>query len=507
VSPSRLQLRGLRKAFGANLVLQGLDLGLAPGEIHALIGGNGAGKSTLSKIVAGLVAGDGGEILLDGAPFAPASRRVAQAAGVVMVLQELSVLPTLSVAENLFLGDLPSRGGWLDRSRLRQEARTALARVGLDKIDPEVSAGTLGVGHQQLVEIAAGLAKQCRVLILDEPTAALSGAETKILFDLLRGLRAEGTSILYISHRLEELEQLADRVSVLRDGRMVATVAACGTPRQELIRLMAGTEVARAPEAAKRQVASVPALRVRGLQVGSAVRGVDLEVGRGEIVGLGGLVGAGRTELLRAVFGADARRAGEIFLGDETQAFTPATTRDSVQRGIAFVPEDRKHHGIFASLPVRVNAGLAGLPVQRALPGVVDTGAEPGLVRGLLERLQVRYAGLEQPIGQLSGGNQQKIVIGRWLRRDVRLWLLDEPTRGVDVAAREGIYTLLRTLADEGAGMLVASSDYEELAQLCDRVLVMSNGRITGAFTRETLNAEAFMAAAFAGFAPAAPGN
>lgn len=499
--PLRLQIRSLRKAFGANLVLQDLELELAPGEIHALIGGNGAGKSTLSKIVAGLMPADAGEILLDGARFAPASRREAQAAGVVMVLQELSVLPTLSVAENLFLGDLPSRGGLLDRPRLLREARVALARVGLERVDPAASAGTLGVGHQQLVEIAAGLAKECRVLILDEPTAALSGAETKTLFDLLRALRAAGTSVLYISHRLEELEPLADRVSVLRDGKLVATVGARDTSRQELIRLMAGAMSSRPPAAALRRSADTWALRVRGLRVGSAVRGVDLEVGQGEIVGLGGLVGAGRTELLRAVFGADARSAGEVFLSGESRAFAPATTGEAVARGIGFVPEDRKHHGIFSSLAVRVNAGIAALPRRRAWSGLVDTGAEPGIMADLLDRLQVRFAGLEQPIAQLSGGNQQKIVIGRWLRRDMRLWLLDEPTRGVDVAAREGIYSLLRAQADAGAGLLVASSDYEELAQLCDRVLVMSNGRITGAFTRETLNSEAFMAAAFAGFA------
>jgi ribose transport system ATP-binding protein len=502
VTPPRLQVCGLRKAFGANVVLQDLDLGLAAGEIHALIGGNGAGKSTLSKIVAGLLRADDGKLLLDGALFAPSSRRTAQAAGVVMVLQELSVLPTLSVAENIFLGDLPSRGGFVDRRRLLRDARAALDRVGLGGIDPAVSAGTLGVGHQQLIEIAAGLAKHCRVLILDEPTAALSGAETKTLFELLHELRAKGTSILYISHRLEELAQLADRVSVLRDGKLMATLAIRVASRQELIQLMAGTAVARAPRPPERRAIGKPALRVRGLRAGTAVRGVDLEVGRGEIVGLGGLVGAGRTELLRAIYGADKRQHGEVLLGDTAQVFSPSTTGEAVARGIAFVPEDRKHHGIFSPLSVRVNAGLVGLPVRRAFRGMVDMGAEPRLMTELLTRLQVRYAGIEQPIAQLSGGNQQKIVIGRWLRRDVNLWLLDEPTRGVDVAAREGIYTLLRNLSEKGAGMLVASSDYEELVQLCDRVLVMSNGCITGEFSREALNAEDFMRAAFAGFAP-----
>lgn len=497
----RLQIRGLHKAFGVNSVLRGIDLTLAAGEIHALVGGNGAGKSTLSKIVAGLETADAGELLIDGQAHRPASRQAAQAAGVVMVLQELSVLPTLSVAENLFLADLPSRRGLLDGRRLRVEARAALARVGLEQLDPDLPAGRLGVGHQQLIEIAAGLAKRCRILILDEPTAALSGAEIDPFFKLLRRLRAEGTSILYISHRLEELSAIADRVSVLRDGRMVATRPIQETSREQLIQLMAGHAVAR-PSARAGRAAGKPVLRVRGLCVGRAVANVSLEVGRGEIVGLGGLVGAGRTELLRAVFGADRPDAGDVFLGEESVPFRPGSTHEAVRCGLAFVPEDRKHHGIFAPLPVRSNASVVRLPTGRVLPGWVDAAAERTGMTALLERLGVRYAGLEQPIGQLSGGNQQKVVIGRWLPRNVRLWLLDEPTRGVDVAARQGIYELLRSLTagDDAPGVLVASSDYEELALLCDRVLVMSNGRLTGEFSRETLSPEAFMAAAFAGF-------
>lgn len=498
---ARLSVRALKKSFGANAVLRGLDLELAPGEIHALVGGNGAGKSTLSKIVAGLETRDTGEVLLDGVPFAPASRAAAQAAGVVMVLQELSVLPTLTVAENLFLAALPSRRGIVDRSRLSADARAALARVGLASLDPEAAAGELGVGHQQLVEIAAGLAKDCRLLILDEPTAALSGAEIATLFSLLRDLRAKGTAILYISHRLDELAELADRVSVLRDGQLVATLAIAEAPRTRLIELMAGA--AFAPVAAVARSGSTrAALHVRGL------RGVTLTVNHGEIVGLGGLVGAGRTELLRAIFGADRTSDGDVFLGDELVPFRPASTREAVARGFAFVPEDRKHHGILAPLSVRTNASLPLLPTRAAAPGWIDSAGEVSAVDALLAQLQVRYADAEQPIAQLSGGNQQKVVIGRWLRRDVRVWLLDEPTRGVDVAARAGIYALLRSLAAGGAAMLVASSDYEELATLCDRVLVLSNGRLTAEFTPATLTPTAFMSAALQGFDPApSPSN
>lgn len=497
--PPRLEIRALKKSFGANLVLRGLELSLEPGEIHALIGGNGAGKSTLSKIIAGLETADVGQLLLDGEPFTPRDRRAAQAAGVVMVLQELTVLPTLSVAENLFLAALPARFGVLGRGALRTKARAALARVGLAELDPDCPASALGVGHQQLVEIAAGLAQQCRLLILDEPTAALTGAEVQTLFALLRQLRAGGTSILYISHRLDEVALIADRVSVLRDGQFVATLPAREAPRSRLIELMAGapalTSAAETTSTARGELV----LRLQDVRSGRVVRGVSLDLHRGEIVGLGGLIGAGRTELLRAIFGAEPLDAGGMSLGPEQEPFAPKSTRDATARGFAFVPEDRKHHGLFARQSVRMNAGIARLPC-RWLPGAIDTVAENAAVAGLLRALQVRCASDSQPIGELSGGNQQKLIIGRWLQRPVRIWLLDEPTRGVDVAARQGIYRLLRERAAAGEAMLVASSDYDELATLCDRVIVLSRGVVTAEFARDALTPEHFTAAAFRGF-------
>lgn len=499
----RLAVRSLDKSFGDNRVLRRLDWSVLPGEIHALVGGNGAGKSTLSKIVAGLELPQAGEMTLDGADYRPANRRAAAARGVVLVLQELTVLPTLSIAENLFLPDLPASWmGVIDRRELETRARRALRRVGLDDLDPFGAAAELGIGHQQMIEIAAGLDQECRLLILDEPTAALTPKETRALFNLLRALRAAGTAIVYISHRLEELARIADRVSVLRDGQLVATLPIAEANHDRLIELMAGSASLDSP-AESGERSNVVALEVRDLQAASAVRGVSLNVRQGEIVGLGGLIGAGRTELLRAIFGADRATAGEIFVGADCVPVHPRAPADMIAHGFAFVPEDRKQHGLLAALSVRENAVLPQLAGRRSLLGAVDQAAERVGVARLVERLAVRCVDAEQAIAELSGGNQQKVVVARWLERDVRVWLLDEPTRGVDVDARRRIYALLRERAARGESVLLASSDYEELATVCDRVLVMSNGVLTAEFTRASLTPERFMAAAFQGFSSA----
>ncbi|HWA86670.1 MAG TPA: sugar ABC transporter ATP-binding protein [Opitutus sp.] len=500
--PPRLTIQALEKSFGANRVLRRLDLTIAPGEIHALVGGNGAGKSTLSKIIAGIATADAGELRLDGAPYRPATRLAATAAGVVMVLQELNVLPTLSVAENLFLSNLPRRGGVIvNRRELQSRARLALGRVGLTHLDPDTPAAALGIGHQQLVEIAAGLAQSCRLLILDEPTAALTQGEIETLFRLLAELRAHGTSVLYISHRLNELAGLADRVSVLRDGQLVAMLPIADTTHDRLIELMSGTKTAPAARAAVGSAAGQLALQLRSVRIGTAVRDVSLELHSGEILGLGGLVGAGRTELLRVIYGADRRDGGEMFLGADRRPFAPRSPADAVAAGFAFVPEDRKQHGILAPRSVRENANLARLASRHLWLRAVDGTAEAAATSRVVDSLAVRCTSAEQPIAELSGGNQQKLVVGRWLGREVRIWLLDEPTRGVDVDARRRIYALLAERAAAGEAILVASSDYEELATLCHRVLVMSNGGITAEFAAADLRPDTFMAAAFRGFA------
>ncbi len=490
-----LQIRGLRKSFAAP-VLRDFDLTVRAGEVHALVGSNGAGKSTLARILAGLLTRDGGEVTLAGKPFRPRSRREAQAAGVTLMLQELNVLPTLSVAENIFLTRLPQRWGFVDRRRLFEGARTALACVGLEHLPPGTLAARLGVGQRQQVELATALATDCRWLILDEPTAALTTRETEKLFENIRALRARGVGILYVSHRMDELRAIADTVSVMRDGQRVETRPMVDASTAELVRLMAGREIVPMANASSKRALGGVALAVRDLHAGTAVRGVDFEVRRGEILGLAGLVGAGRTETLRAVFGADARERGRVEIaGRPVNIRGPA---DAVAAGLALVPEDRKDQGLLLPQSLRVNLTLAALPGhQRA--GLMSRRTEAQSSRRIIERLAVRCDTPEQPVAALSGGNQQKIVLGRWLLRSSGVLLLDEPTRGVDAAAKASIYALLHELADEGKSCVVVSSELPELMTLCDRIAVMSAGRVMEEFLPDEWTLEKLTAAAFRG--------
>lgn len=488
-----LEAGGLCKRFAAP-VLCDFELALAPGEVHALVGANGAGKSTLARILCGLLAPDAGTIVLGGRRHAPRDKPAAEAAGVVMVMQELHVIGTLSVAENLFLDRLPAWRGWVRRSELAARARAALDRVGLRAVDPSMPAGRLGVGEQQLVEIAAALARTCRLLILDEPTAALTDPEIAGLFENIRRLQRDGVGVLYISHRMDEIRRIADRVTVMRDGRRIAVHSAADVSPAQLIREMSGHELPprAASEGAK---AGGPALRVADLRAGKRVRGVSLTVRRGEVVGLAGLVGAGRTETLRAIVGADRARAGSVRVGDgRPRRFRrPA---EAVAAGLGLVPEDRQRDGLLLPQPVRVNATLATL-AHHARRGWIGRRAEAAAAAAVCDRLAVQRASIEQPVAELSGGNQQKVVLARWLARDCAVLLCDEPTRGVDAAAKDAIHALLRALAGTGKGVLVVSSELPELMALCDRIVVLSLGRVTGEFragewTQEGINAAAF---------------
>ncbi|MBK5000034.1 sugar ABC transporter ATP-binding protein [Pseudomonas sp. S31] len=488
---------GLGKTY-AQPVLAGVGLTLRAGEVLALTGENGAGKSTLSKLICGLETPTTGQMTYRGQPYAPASRSHAEQLGVRMVMQELNLLPTLTVAENLFLDNLPSRFGWVDQKRLRTLAQAAMAQVGLDAIDPDTPVGELGIGHQQMVEIARNLIGNCHVLIFDEPTAMLTAREVELLFTQIERLRQRGVAIVYISHRLEELQRVAQRIVVLRDGQWV-----CDEPIQryssaELVNLMVGRELAEHIDLGRRTLGG-PVLKVEGLGRGSKVRDVSFEVRAGEIFGISGLIGAGRTELLRLIYGADRADSGQIAIGQPLRPVTIDSPKAAVKAGIALITEDRKGEGLLLSQSISANLSLGNLAaVSRA--GLLDAGAEKALAERQIEALRIRSAGSEQVIGELSGGNQQKVVIGRWLARDCQVLLFDEPTRGIDVGAKFDIYGLLAELARQGKALVVVSSDLRELMLICDRIAVLSAGRLIDTFDREHWSQDQLLAAAFAGY-------
>ncbi|HDS1695810.1 MULTISPECIES: sugar ABC transporter ATP-binding protein [unclassified Pseudomonas] len=492
-----LAASGLGKTY-AQPVLGEVSLNLRAGEVLALTGENGAGKSTLSKLISGLEVPTTGHMTYRGQAYAPGSRGEAERLGVRMVMQELNLLPTLTVAENLFLDNLPSRFGWISHKRLRQLAMAAMARVGLDAIDPDTPVGELGIGHQQMVEIARNLIGDCHVLILDEPTAMLTAREVELLFTQIERLRARGVAIVYISHRLEELQRVAQRIVVLRDGKLV-----CDEPIQryssaELVNLMVGRELGEHIDLGRRQMGA-PLLKVDKLCRGDKVREVSFEVRAGEIFGISGLIGAGRTELLRLIYGADRADSGGIALGQPPQAVNIDSPKAAVRAGIALITEDRKGEGLLLTQSISANIALGNLgAVSRA--GVLDGEAEKALAERQIQAMRIRSAGAQQVVGELSGGNQQKVVIGRWLERDCQVLLFDEPTRGIDVGAKFDIYGLLAELARQGKALVVVSSDLRELMLICDRIAVLSAGRLIDTFARDHWSQDQLLAAAFAGY-------
>ncbi|MCO2005403.1 sugar ABC transporter ATP-binding protein [Pseudomonas aeruginosa] len=492
-----LSIRGVGKTY-AQPVLAEIDLQLCGGEVLALTGENGAGKSTLSKIVGGLERPGAGSLELLGRPYAPGSRREAEALGVRMVMQELNLLPTLSVAENLFLHDLPRRAGWIDRRRLRAAAREAMAQVGLEAIDPDTLVGDLGIGHQQMVEIARNLIGDCRLLILDEPTAMLTAREVDMLFEQVERLRERGVAIVYISHRLEELARISQRIAVLRDGRLVCVEPIERYDADQLVTLMVGRELGERFDLGPRQTGA-PLLRVERLSRRGKVHEVSFEVRAGEIFGISGLIGSGRTELLRLIYGADRADGGQVLLGDPPQRLSLRSPADSVRQGVALITEDRKGEGLLLDQSISANLALGNLPAL-ARHGVIDRRREEALARRQVEALRVRCADTAQAVGELSGGNQQKVVIGRWLERDCQVLLFDEPTRGIDVGAKFDIYALLAELTRRGKALVVVSSDLRELMLICDRIGVLSAGRMVDTFERDAWTQDALLAAAFAGY-------
>lgn len=497
MSTPLLSLHGVRKAYGAP-VLRDVALEVRTGEVHALVGANGAGKSTLGRIVCGLAAPDQGEMRLSARPYAPRSKGQAEAAGVHMVMQELSLVSTLSVAENLFLSRLPSRFGLVQRDVLERRARQALAAVGLERVDPWLPAERLGVGQQQMVEIASVLARpRLRLVILDEPTAALTDPQAELLFTHMARLARDGVAFVYVSHRMEEIRRVADRVTVLRDGAVVATAPASSLSIDEMVRLMSGRGAAEAM-AGRDAAHGAVALRVSGLRSGAAVKDVSLTVHQGEILGLAGLVGSGRTETLRAIYGADRAEAGEVTVGG--RAVRIRHPRDAVRLGLGMVPEDRKTQGLLLDSPLRVNVTLARMAAVRGRGGWLRRARERALASDAVDRLDIRAASVEQPAGELSGGNQQKVLFARWLLRDPAVLLVDEPTRGIDVAAKRGIHRVLRELAERGKAIVMVSSDLRELMEVADRLVVISDGRSVAELPRAEFDEDRILGAAFSGY-------
>jgi ribose transport system ATP-binding protein len=498
-----LELQGLTRRFPGVLALDGVDLALQAGEIHALAGENGAGKSSLIRILCGADRPDAGRMQLGGAPYAPLTPQDAMRAGIRVVHQELHMLDELSVAENLLFEALPrNRLGLVDRAAMARRARELLALVGLDDLPPATRVGTLGMAQRQLIEIAKALSGRSRLLILDEPTATLTPRETDRLLALMRGLRGQGVTLLFVSHHLQELFEVCDRVTVLRNGRRVETRPISATTTDDLVRLMVGRSLEAeaaydAGEAARRiDRERAPALRVEGLRNRRQQNapGLDFELRYGEIVGLAGLVGSGRTETVRAIFGADCAAGGRILR--DGRRVTITSPADALAHGICLVTENRKDEGLVLPMPVRANVSLARLgAVSRG--GLMQHAREVEAAEGARQRLQIRLASVQQPVRELSGGNQQKVVLGKWLLREPSVLLLDEPTRGVDVGAKAEIHHLLKGMAAQGMAVLVVSSDLRELMNLCDRLLVLSKGVLAGEVARPRYDEEMILGLAY----------
>jgi ribose transport system ATP-binding protein len=477
-----IETLGVSRAYSGNRVLDHVNLSVQSGEIHALVGENGAGKSTLMRILSGADTDYDGEIRLHDRPVRFAGPRDAEDHGLAMIYQELNLVPELSAAENVFLGREPFNAlGLVDFKRMRADAEQILDRLHFGNA-PDMPVCELRVGEQQIVEIARAISRNASVLIMDEPTSVLTEAEAGNLFRLVKSLQDDGVTIIYITHRLDEIDALADRVSVLRDGVLIATRAVRETGRAELIRMMVGREIeelfARAP-AARADVV----LEVENLWLGNTsayvnreilLRDVTFEVRAGEILGLGGLLGAGRSEILNAIFGAaEGWQRGCIRVdGAEVDCSTPAR---AMSAGIAFVTEDRKYSGLVLSLDVAINIGLASI-ARRTPAGIIRQARELALADQLVRRLGIRIRSLSQEAGTLSGGNQQKVVLAKWLATHPRVLLLDEPTRGVDVGAKADIYRILAELAEQGIAIVLVSSDLQELVHLANRVLVIREG-------------------------------
>ena len=490
---AQVEMVGIAKSFGGVRALRNVSFAAEAGEIHALMGENGAGKSTLMKTLSGAYQRDTGEIRLGGTVANIQTPRQALDLGVTVIYQELVIAPDLSVAENIFIDHLAEGGFFVKRRHIEAESRKLLAEIGFHDIDVRRPAGELSIAYQQVVEICKALTRNSSVLVLDEPTAVLTSHETEKLFEILFRLRDRGVCIIYVSHRLDEIFRICDRATVLKDGETVGTVKIADISQHDLINMMVGRELSDLFPPRNAQIGET-LLRVKGLNAGNMVRDVSFDLRAGEVLGFAGLIGSGRTETMRALFGADRRDSGEITL--KGARIAPRSPAEAIRAGIGLLPEDRKAQGVLLNMSVRVNGSLRpDMPFANGL-GVIDHARECDAIRSLVGQLAVKTASIESSVGDLSGGNQQKVALMKWVDMGSDVLIVDEPTRGVDVGAKIEIYNVINDLAARGVGIIMISSEMTELIGMCDRVLVMREGRIAGEVTGDDIREDRMIALA-----------
>jgi ribose transport system ATP-binding protein len=491
-----LELRRISKRYGGVAALNEVDLAIYAGEIHAILGENGAGKSTLIKIASGVTDRSEGEVLIEGRPVRFGSPTAAMRAGIVCVFQELSLLPDMTVADNLCLVDPPKRGGLIDGRAQRARAVELLKRVGCGDVHPMTLVRDLPLSRRQMVEIAKALGKNPKILILDEATSALTAEDVERIYGIIRDLKAQGVGILYVSHRMREIEALADVATVFRNGRKIETFTKGERSVNAIIGMMIGRDITHQyPPKPQRTASLSPALTVAHLSWGRELADISFTVGKGEIVGLGGLDGQGQRELLLALFGVLKGASGRVTVAGQPVTLSGPRRAMAAPLPMALIPEDRKTEGLMLPMSVRDNVTLAALPRMQGLFGI-DAEKEEQAVAQAVERLSIKLPHLTAPVSTLSGGNQQKVVLAKWLMTNPGIILLNDPTRGIDVGTKEEIYRLMRRLADEGAAILFYSTDYAELIGCCDRVLVVYGGRITRELAGDDLNERALLQSA-----------
>lgn len=489
----RVEMQGMSKSFGGVNALNDVTIRVRPGEIHALAGENGAGKSTLMKILSGAYQKDSGEITIDGVPVDIPNPSVGRKLGIGIIYQEFALAPDLTVAENIYLSHLSlNKKGLINWTQLYKDAGQLLQQLGFD-INPKILVRELSVAYQQIVEITKALSEEIKILILDEPTAVLSPQEAEKLFAVLFQLKQQGVSIIYISHRLEEIFKIADTLTVIKDGEVVDTCSPNDITLDDVIRMMIGRELTDLfPKRSSKIGGEI--FQVDGLSISGLLEDISFSVKAGEVLGFAGLVGSGRTEVMRAIFGADRRTHGEITLkGTRLQIKNP---HDAVKYRIGMVPENRKEQGVILDSTVKINMTMPILPKVRAVLGIIKQKTENTLCQSLVDTLNIKTPGINALVSELSGGNQQKVALAKWFRADCQVIILDEPTRGVDVGAKTEIYHLINELAAEGIAVIVVSSEMMEIIGICDRVMVMSGGRITRCLHKDELTEENIMKAA-----------